>query len=200
MKNDMKWIVGFETISSQNSNRAPSMAGARVSCWRSQKQAFPRQRATARQWKKCLVQELLTCIGFNLWSMNLLISRVIFTKSSDWPPSDPTTNEMKLTPIERQGCRWAVSFRWVPTSRAWPGVKPDFCTMDCWSGEITWISRAAGQPPCQVGERCRLVLTWILGSNHWFPCLAVAFGGEIPASGSTGSQPWTKPSKCVANL
>ncbi len=69
------------------------------------------------------------------------MSRAVLIKSLDRPPSDSTTN---VTPTERR-----TSFEY----RAWPGVKADSSTIDYWSGEITWTSRAAGLPPCQVGRK-----------------------------------------------
>ncbi len=46
-----------------------------------------------------------------------------------------------------------VSCEFSKTWSAWPGVLADSCMMDCWRGDITWASRAAGRPPCQVGSR-----------------------------------------------
>ncbi len=39
-------------------------------------------------------------------------------------------------------------------------MKADSIKMDCWSGEITWTSRAAGRPPCQVGRNMSAGLEW----------------------------------------
>ena len=43
--------------------------------------------------------------------------------SSPRPPSVSATMGMKFTPMERQACRWVVSLRLTPTSRAFPGEK-----------------------------------------------------------------------------
>ncbi len=121
-------------------HRTPSKAGARGDCRWSQRLhgiSTPKEPLHARRWNRCFVQELLACDGFTLWSMKSPMSRAVLIKSSDRPPSDSTTNGMNVTPTEQQGCRWAASFLWVPTWRAWPGVKADSSTMDCWSGEIT---------------------------------------------------------------
>ncbi len=98
--------------------------------------------------------------SLSAWSMTSPMYWAVLIKSSDRPPSDSTTNGMNVTPTERQGCiderRASFEYTW----RAWPGVKADSSTIDCWSGEITWTSRAAGRPPCPVGRKMSAGLTY----------------------------------------
>lgn len=54
---------------------------------------------------------------------------------------------------DRHSDRCAASLRWVPTCRAWPGVEAASSRVSCWSGEMTWMSSAAGRPWHQVGRR-----------------------------------------------
>ncbi len=58
-----------------------------------------------------------------LRSMAFPMAPMMLIASSPRPPSVSATMGMKFTPMERQACRWVVSLRLTPTSRACPGEK-----------------------------------------------------------------------------
>ena len=128
----------------------------------SQRHAFPRHRATATLWNKCLVQVEVSW-GVTLWAMAFPIEWMMALESFANPPRVSATTGMKSTPAERQAEKWDASLRWTPTCRAWPGVEAVLCTVSCWRGEITCTSSAAGRPRLQVGRSMSAGLEWLLG-------------------------------------
>ena len=97
----------------------PSREGGRVGSRCSHIVAFPRQRATARLLKRCLVElgEPVLC------SIARPRDLMVLMVSPERPPRVSVTRGMNSIPTERQADRWEASLRRVPTSRACPGVE-----------------------------------------------------------------------------
>ena len=131
----------------------------------SQRHAFPRHRATATLWNKCLVQVEVSW-GVTLWAMAFPIEWMMALESSANPPRVSATTGMKST-LQSGRLRGGMPAcaAWTPTCRAWPGVEAALCKVSCWRGEITCTSSAAGRPWLQVGRSMSAGLEWESGPH-----------------------------------
>ena len=129
----------------------PPISGVNWGFLCSHGQALPPHRATAtwsNRWLWLDGSELSVC-----WEMEVTKDLMIPVVSSERPPNISVTTGANSTTASRHEAKCEVSFRWMPTSRSYPGVESASCTNYCCSKEIMCTSRVTGWSWCKVGKK-----------------------------------------------